>query len=158
MTTHFNKDEIDRWVWLRTCYKNTPGSESDADARHDQLLATVDLNLITNCDCNNNKECLLSDPSLYNYGSPSEWHKIFERLPQLITTQPADRYLQRLKEAKNEAIREVEDDEEVDDDEIYYVLVYTAAVVNWIFIEDEQTLFGDGTLRVVFFRRLRPRV
>lgn len=27
-----------------------------------------------------------------------------------------------------------------------------------LYIEDEQTLFGDGTLRVVFFRRLRPRV
>ncbi|KAL2013995.1 hypothetical protein VTN00DRAFT_1520 [Thermoascus crustaceus] len=102
------------------------------------------------------RECLLSDPSLYNYGS-CEWHKIFEPLPQLIIPHsPAGHYLQGLREARNEAIREFEDDEV---DEIDYVPVYTAAVVNWIFIEDEQTLFGGedgngngyGTLRVVFF-------
>lgn len=74
-------------MWLRTCY--TYGS----DAKHDALLANVDLD-----NAVDSEDRLLNDPALYNFGD--DWANILDYVPELVTVADEAEHAAQIREAK----------------------------------------------------------
>ncbi|KZF20521.1 hypothetical protein L228DRAFT_249277 [Xylona heveae TC161] len=130
----------DKSIWLRTCYEN------GSDAKHAELLSSLKqpIEEITN---GRGHECLFDDMTLYDYGS--HWDRIFTRFPELVADPFADldRKEKKTRDARAEALREWKEEEV---DELDYEAFLHYHVTAHFFVEDRETLFGNGRMLIVW--------
>ena len=141
-------------VWLRTFYG--PGSDAAFASLMDSRF-----------ELPGDNQTILDKAALYDYGS--SWHRIFNRLPQLLDRcqLSAEEFQENMEEAKKEAVQAEIDDREIaeesgyDPDEdgepwpVLYECYQWAATFGFLFIVDEKTLSPSsphsGKVRVVWF-------